>query len=280
MSKVYSEDIRQPAVADSFYPGDPETLDKEIDYMLNKVETFDLSGEIKALVSPHAGYIYSGFVAAVGYKHLENRNFSVVAIISPSHREYFPGVSVFNGKGYETPMGLVPIASELANALIEQNQRIISSWLGHRDEHALEVQLPFLQKVLKEITIIPIVMGEQNYETCILLGEALATVLKGVSALIVASSDLSHYHPYPEAMRIDQVTIDLVESFNEVNLMKALENGTSEACGGGPIVSAMRASKIEGANNSKVLMYKNSGDITGDHSAVVGYLSAAFCKFN
>ncbi|MFQ5823047.1 MAG: AmmeMemoRadiSam system protein B [bacterium] len=280
MSKVYSEDIRQPAVADSFYPGDPETLDKEIDYMLNKVETFDLSGEIKALVSPHAGYIYSGLVAAVGYKHLENRNFSVVAIISPSHREYFPGVSVFNGKGYETPMGLVPIASELANALIEQNQRIISSWLGHRDEHALEVQLPFLQKVLKEITIIPIVMGEQNYETCILLGEALATVLKGVSALIVASSDLSHYHPYPEAVRIDQVTIDLVESFNEVNLMKALENGTSEACGGGPIVSAMRASKIEGANNSKVLMYKNSGDITGDHSAVVGYLSAAFCKFN
>lgn len=280
MSKVYSEDIRQPAVADSFYPGDPETLDKEIDYMLNKVETFDLSGEIKALVSPHAGYIYSGLVAAVGYKHLENRNFSVVAIISPSHREYFPGVSVFNGKGYETPMGLVPIASELANALIEQNQRIISSWLGHRDEHALEVQLPFLQKVLKEITIIPIVMGEQNYETCILLGEALATVLKGVSALIVASSDLSHYHPYPEAVRIDQATIDLVESFNEVNLMKALENGTSEACGGGPIVSAMRASKIEGANNSKVLMYKNSGDITGDHSAVVGYLSAAFCKFN
>lgn len=280
MNEVHREDIRRPVVADTFYPGDPEILDREIDSMMDKAEISSLRGEIKALVSPHAGYVYSGLVAAVGYKHLKEQNASVVAIISPSHREYFAGVSVFNGKGYETPLGLVPVDLELSNALIQQSQRFFSSWTGHRSEHALEVQLPFLQKALKEFKIIPIVMGEQDYDTCILLGEALATVLKDVSALIVASSDLSHYYPYSEAVKIDQLTIKLVEAFDEANLMNALEKGSSEACGGGPIAAAMVASKKEGANNAKALLYQNSGDVTGDHTAVVGYLSAAFCRLN
>lgn len=280
MSEVHKEDIRPPAVANAFYPSTAEKLEEEIRVMIKQADTYELSGEIKGLICPHAGYMYSGMVAAVGYKHLEGKNYSVVAIISPSHREYFPGISVFNGKGYETPLGLVPVASELADALIEQNKRIISSWAGHRDEHALEVQLPFLQKVLKDISIIPIVMGDQDYDTCFLLGESLATVLKEVPAIIVASSDLSHYHPYNDAVKIDKVTIDLVEAFDEANLMDALERGICEACGGGPIVATMMASKKEGANKSKALLYRNSGDVTGDYTAVVGYLSAAFCKLN
>jgi AmmeMemoRadiSam system protein B len=280
MTEVKQEDVRRPAVADTFYPGDPEVLDKEVATMIDQAEKAELRGEIKALVSPHAGYMYSGLVAAVGYKHIRERNISVVAIISPSHREYFPGVSVFNGKGYETPLGMVPVDLELCDALIQQNERIISSWAGHRNEHALEVQLPFLQKTLKDFRIIPIVMGDQDYDTCIVLGEALATVLKDVTALIVASSDLSHYHPYSEAVRIDKVTIDLVEAFNEAELMNALEKGACEACGGGPIIAAMVASKKEGANKAQALSYHNSGDVTGDHTAVVGYLSAALCKSN
>lgn len=280
MNEISKEDIRRPAVANAFYPGVPDILTREIEKMIDESETVELNGEIKALVSPHAGYMYSGSVAAVGYKLLADRDYSVVAVISPSHREYFPGVSVFTGQGYETPLGIVPVATELAKDLIAQDPRIVSSWAGHREEHALEVQLPFLQKLLRNFSIIPIVMGQQDHDTCFRLGEALAAVLIEVPALIVASSDLSHYYPSSEAVRIDKVTIGLVESFDEDSLMAALEKGISEACGGGPIVAAMVASKKEGANNAKVLYYNNSGDVTGDHSAVVGYLSAAFSKLN
>ncbi len=275
MSSVYKKDIRPPVVANAFYPGDPVKLDSEIESLIKRSETIDFNGRIKALVSPHAGYMYSGLVAAVGYKLLIGHRYSVVAVISPSHMEYFPGVTVFNGKAYKTPLGLVPVATELADALIEQSDHIISSWAGHRNEHALEVQLPFIQKVLQDFSIIPIVIGEQDYETCKLLGDALTKVLANESSLIVASSDFSHNHSYREAINIDCNARELIESYDEVRLMDALNNGTCEACGGGPIVAAMVASKNAGANKAKVLIYKNSGDVTGEHSTVVGYLSAA-----
>ncbi|MFQ5752763.1 MAG: AmmeMemoRadiSam system protein B [bacterium] len=280
MDLVHKEDVRPAVVANAFYPGDPTILSAEIENMMKSSETIKLKGEIKALVCPHAGYMYSGRVAAVGYKLLKGCRYSIVAIISPSHREYFPGVSVFNGKGYETPLGMMSVASEIADALIEQSDRVNSSWAGHRLEHALEVQLPFLQTVLPDVSIIPIVMGDQDKETCQLLGEALAKVLKGIPALVVASSDLSHYHPYSEAITIDGFTSKLIESYDEISLGNALNNGTCEACGGGPIISAMVASKQAGANQARVLIYKNSGDITGEHTTVVGYLSAAFGNLN
>lgn len=280
MHAVGKNDVRPAAVADLFYPGNPFELDYELEKLIDDAESIDLDGEIAALVCPHAGYRYSGPVAAAAYKILKNRKYSVIAIISPSHRESFEGVSVFNGEAYETPLGLVPVASEYADALIDQDDVIVSSWSGHRDEHALEVQLPFLQKVLEEITIIPIVIGQQDSRTCELLGEALGDVLKDSPSLIVASSDLSHHHTYDEAVKIDRATIQLIESFDETNLSSALEDRTSEACGGGAIVAAMIASKIEGADAVKPLLYKNSGDSSGDHSAVVGYLSAAFYRMN
>ena len=280
MHAVGKNDIRPAAVADLFYPGNPIELDYELEKLLDDAESIDLDGEIAALVCPHAGYRYSGPVAAAAYKILKNRKYSVIAIISPSHREAFPGVSVFNGEAYETPLGLVPVASEYADALIAQDEGIVSSWSGHRDEHALEVQLPFLQKVLQETPIIPIVIGRQDSGTSELLGKALANVLKELPSLIVASSDLSHHHPYDEAVKIDRVTIQLIESFDEANLSSALEDRTSEACGGGAIMAAMIASKIEGADAVKSLLYKNSGDTSGDLSAVVGYLSAAFYRMN
>lgn len=280
MQAVGKNDVRPAAAADLFYPGNPAELDFELERLFNDAEAVDLKGEIEALVCPHAGYQYSGPVAAVGYKHLVNRKYTVIAVISPSHQEYFPGISVFNGKGYETPLGLVPVASDYADALIEQDAEIRSSWSGHHDEHALEVQLPFLQKVLQEASIIPIVMGDQDYDTCKLLGEALAKILKDVPSLIVASSDLSHYHPYDMANKIDRTTIKLIESFDYASLSEAMANRASEACGGGPIIAAMIASKLAGADTVKSLLYKNSGDTAGDRLAVVGYLSAAICKMN
>lgn len=274
MNVVHKNDIRLPAVANMFYPGNPKALENEIENLLTRAPITKIDGEIAALVCPHAGYMYSGAVAAVGYNLLKGRDYSVVAIIAPSHREYFLGVSVFTGKGYETPLGLASVASGYAEALIAQNDLIHSSWSGHHREHALEVQLPFLQKVLKDAKIIPIVMGDQKTHTCQILGEALANVLQETSALIIASSDLSHYHPYPEAVAIDRRTSDLIAAFDDAGLLAALESGACEACGGGPIAAAMIATKKRGAQRSQVLVYQNSGDVTGDHSAVVGYLSA------
>lgn len=280
MHEVRREDIRKPAVADAFYPGDPALLEKEIDRLMDQTGESHTRGRIKGLISPHAGYMYSGIVAARGYKSLRDADFSVVAIISPSHRDYFRGISVFNGKGYETPLGLVPIDSKLTNALIEQSPKICSSWLGHREEHALEVQLPFLQRMLKNFRLIPIVMGDQEFDTCWMLAEALSAVLKDVAALIVASSDLSHFHVYDEAVRMDHTTIDLIQKLDVDGFIDALEKGHCEACGAGPIISTMITSKNTGANTSQSLMYANSGDITGDRSSVVGYLSTAFCELN
>ncbi len=280
MNQVHKNDIRPPAVANMFYPGNPKILEQEVESLLMRAQAIDLQGEIKALVCPHAGYMYSGGVAAVGYNLLRGRSYSVVAIISPSHREYFPGVSVFTGKGYETPLGLVPVASELAEALVGKSDRIQSSWAGHRKEHALEVQLPFLQRVLPDARIIPIVMGDQEADTCQMLGEALTAVLKDTPALIIASSDLSHYHPYEQAVDIDRRTSDLIAAFDEEGLLSALAAGQCEACGGGPVAAAIIACKQAGARNSRVLFYQNSGDVTGDRSAVVGYLSAAFGNLN
>lgn len=280
MRAVQKQDIRPSTVANMFYPGEPQILEAEIGNLIRSSQSIEVEGEIKALISPHAGYIYSGLVAAAGYKLLRRQQYSVVAIISPSHHEYFPGVSVFNGRGYITPFGMVQVASDLADGLIAMSARIFSSWAGHGKEHALEVQLPFLQKVLEDFRIIPIVMGAQDSETCHVLGEALAAILAGVPSLIVASSDLSHYHAYDEAIKIDRDTCDLIAAYDDVGLMNALQKGTCEACGGGPMVAAMVASKDIGANKSQVLIYRNSGDVTGDHSRVVGYLSAAFVNVN
>lgn len=280
MKPIHKEDVRIPVVAGLYYPGQRDVLESDIDTLLRSSTTNVLTGEIKALIAPHAGYMFSGRVAAVGYKQLFSRDYPIVAIISPNHHDYFEGVSVFTGKGYKTPLGLVPIATNLAEDLIATNRHIFSSWAGHQEEHALEVQIPFLQKVLKDFQIIPIVMGDQLPETCKMLGESLAKVLADRPALIIASSDLSHNHTYHEAVKIDLGTCDYVAGFNENALMNALQNRTCEACGGGPIVATMIASKIIGAVKADVLHYENSGDITGDYSNVVGYLSAAFYNVN
>ena len=137
MSVVQKDDVRPYAVADAFYPAHPSRLDEQLDSLLEKAVSSELAGEIIGLISPHAGYIYSGLVAAAGYKQLLNHHYSVIAIISPSHHENFPGISVFNGKGYLTPLGLLSVATDYADLLIEEDDSIHSSWAGHHDEHAL-----------------------------------------------------------------------------------------------------------------------------------------------
>jgi len=275
---VKATDIRKPAVAGMFYPGEKHTLKRQIEQLLSGTETKRIDGKIFGIISPHAGYMYSGPVAAEAYNQLIGRQYDYVAVISPSHRDYISGVSVFNGLAYETPLGNVPIAIDLANKLINSNENFFSSFAGHRQEHALEVQLPFLQSVLADFKLIPIVMGEQDYDLCKALGDALAEILEQHNALIVASSDLSHFHSYSEAERLDSIIVEYVNHFDELGLAEDLKSGVCEACGGGPMISAMIACKILGVNNISVLKYMNSGDVIADRREVVGYLAAAIYK--
>jgi AmmeMemoRadiSam system protein B len=193
-------------------------------------------------------------------------------VIAPSHRDRFDGASVFTGKAYTTPLGPVPIARDITNKLITGGDVIQASWHGHRNEHALEVQLPFLQATLNEFSLVPIVLGDQHIHTVRTLAAGLSEALADSSAIIVASSDLSHYYDDAVARRVDQNTIGLVEAFDEAMFEDILQ---CEACGRGAIVTAMMTAQALGANRCKILDYRNSGDITGDYSAVVGYTAAA-----
>lgn len=272
-----AERIREPSVAGTFYPAERAVLTREVDALLSRVEPVNLEGELYGLISPHAGYVYSGFTAANGYKLLEGKSVDTVVIISPSHREYFKGISVYSGSAYRTPLGVLPVDEALRSELTKDGE-IVSSLAGHREEHAVEVQLPFLQRVLKEFRILPIVMGDQRREFCMFLGDKLASVLEGKNFFLVASSDLSHYYPYDVACRLDRIVIDQVKEFDAEGLLEDLETQRAEACGGGPMVAMLLAAKKLGANTTKILHYCNSGDVTGDRDGVVGYLSAAVVR--
>jgi AmmeMemoRadiSam system protein B/AmmeMemoRadiSam system protein A len=271
--------VRKPAVAGQFYPGDPVTLTKELSDFFKKARKEPVPGEIVALISPHAGYMYSGQVAAHSFKLLEGLSFETVVVISPSHVAYFPGASVYDGGFYETPLGRIPVDTAVAGAVADAEERVFLSTNGHgsaggRGEHSLEVELPFLQLVLGEFKLVPIVMGEQDWATCQALGQALSEALEGKNSLIVASTDLSHFHPYDEAVRLDNIVMDHVNSFDPAGLHSDVASKVCEACGGGPVVATMLAAKGLGADRAKVLHYANSGDVTGDRSGVVGYMAA------
>jgi AmmeMemoRadiSam system protein B/AmmeMemoRadiSam system protein A len=270
--------IRESVIAGSWYPGDPSQLTKDIKGYLARVPAQKMAGELIALIAPHAGYMYSGQIAAYSYKLLEGKHYDIVVIVSPSHHAYFKGASIYPSGGYRTPLGICPVAEDIAGALMKKSPLIQFVPQAHAQEHAVEIQLPFLQVVLKDFRFVPIILGEQDRSTCEEVGKAIAAAIKGKNALLIASTDLSHFHPYTDAKALDQVVIDDVNAFNAEGLSKDLSTGRCEACGGGPVVTVMIAAQALGANQSKVLHYANSGDVTGDRSGVVGYMAAALYK--
>jgi len=270
------EQVRESVIAGSWYPGNASRLQREIHDYLSHASVAHLKGQLVALISPHAGYRYSGQVAAYAYKILEKQKFSTVVVIAPSHRSYFRGVSVYDRGGYRTPLGVVPLDQEFISALKEREGRIRYVPEAHAQEHSLEIQLPFLQVLLPDFKLVPLIMGNQDFVTCQWLAEAVSDCIKKKgSVLVVASSDLSHFHPYQQAKKLDQVVLDAIAEFDPRGLSDNLATGKCEACGGGPMITAMLIARRLGANNSQVLHYANSGDVTGDHSGVVGYVAAA-----
>jgi len=277
------EKVRQAGVAGGFYPANPDELSKMVDGFLAKAQVPSINEPLIALIAPHAGYPYSGGVAGHSYALLKNRKFHRVVIIAPSHYEAFNFSAVYDGDAYVTPLGKIPVDKAFAAALAKQSASIKLSSRGHersgeQAEHSLEVQLPFLQRTLQQFQLVPIIMGDQSYDSSRALGVALAKLIRDSDTLIIASSDLSHYHPYDEASTIDHNTMHAIEAWDYFNLSLNLQTRVWEACGGGPIVAAMIAAERLSANRAKLLKYANSGDVTGDRSRVVGYSAFALYK--
>jgi MEMO1 family protein len=271
--------IRRAAVAGSWYPGSAHALAAAVDRHL-AATTRDVDGDLVALVAPHAGLRYSGPVAAHAYRLLKDRSFDVVVLVGPSHFVGFDGVSVYGGEGFETPFGVAAVDADGAAALRRTGSVVHEYPAAHAREHSLEMQLPFVQRLAPQVPIVPLVMGHQTAGTATALGEALASTLRGRRALVVASTDLSHYYDATTAAALDSVVIDCVTRFDADALQAALEARPDHACGGGPAVAVMRAARALGAEHSVVLHYADSGDVSGDKSAVVGYLAAAFGTFS
>ena len=272
------DSIRKPAIAGSWYPGNPSALRKDIESYFASVPDLQLGGEIVSLIVPHAGYAYSGQVAAHAYKLIRGEKFAAVIVIGPSHRVAFHGVSIFSKGSYETPLGIVPVAEELASDINEFSKTVQEFPAAHLQEHSLEIQLPFLQVVLGEFSFVPLVMGDQNESTCHDLAAAIHQAAGSKKVLIVGSSDLSHFHNYSMATKMDTIVLNHLQNIYAAGLLENIDKGICEACGGGPMAVAMLAAGKLGATKSRILQYANSGDITGERSSVVGYGAAVYYK--
>jgi hypothetical protein len=270
--------IRRAAVAGSWYPGTEAALRAEVDRYLESAGT-PPQGEVLGVMAPHAGLIYSGPVAAHAYRALEGRRFDVAVLVGPSHYVAFEGVAVYPRGAFETPLGPVLIEETIAADLLRQSSVVRDDPVTHAREHSLEMQLPFLRRVLPDTPIVPLVMGHQHPETIEGLADALGTVLAGRRALLIASSDLSHYYDASTAARLDGRVLEFVKRFDPEGLLAALQAFPEHACGGGPAVAVMAAARALGARQGVVLRYADSGDVSGDKSAVVGYLAAVFGNF-
>jgi MEMO1 family protein len=271
--------VREPILAGTWYPGKAEELRRTIQGYLAAARGGAVQGELLGLMVPHAGYMYSGQVAAHAYSLLEESPVERVILIGPSHRFGFKGISVDQPSGYRTPLGVVPVDREFVKKLMDADSTLRDVPQAHSQEHSLEIQVPFLQVVLKRFSLVPIVMGQQDLDTCSRLAGTLNRVLgQDRKSLVIASTDLSHFHSDTRARELDKEFIRNVETFDPEGLWRSISGGSCEACGGGPAVAAMLTARALGADRAALLRYATSGDVTGDRRQVVGYVSAALIK--
>ena len=220
-------------------------------------------------------------MAAHAYSLVHRCSYSAVVLVGPSHFVGFQGVSIWPRGAWDTPLGAVQVAGGLADALAAESGEILEHPSAHGREHSLEMQLPFVARLLPGVPIVPLVMGHQRRETAVGLGGALARAVSAYRSrtpgevLLVASSDLSHYEDAATASRLDASVIRYVEALDADGLMDELEREPRHACGGGPMVSVMLAAARLGGTRARVLRYADSGDVSGDKSSVVGYMAAA-----
>jgi hypothetical protein len=274
-------------VAGAFYPADAFALEQTVDELLAQATAS--RQEPIALIVPHAGYIYSGGVAAAAFKQIEGRQFDVLVVLGTNHSAgSFQQIAIWPSGAYSTPLGLMPIDSDLAQTIIACDpQRIIANPAVQLAEHSIEVELPFIMRTLGPMPFVPIMIGEPSAENCQALSKALAQALQGRRALIVASTDMSHYPSYDDAVQADASTLlaicsmepAAVERNTRVWMMQGTANLFCTLCGEGPVAVAMLTARELGANRATVLSYANSGNVPyGDKDQVVGYGAIMFWK--
>ena len=282
--------VREPAVAGQFYPADPESLKATVNDLLMAKPEIPVEGKIDAIVAPHAGYSFSGSTAGAAYRQISNRSYDAVIVLCPSHRDEFEGASVYARGSYRTPLGEVPVDGELAQDLIDREPALHASQVGHRvdppspfggsairGEHAIEVQIPFLQESVRNLRIVPIVMASREIDFCRRLGRAIVDASGRKRILTVASSDLYHGYSYQDCVESDASTLAEIQAFNPERFARGIDNRSIQACGSGPIATAMVVARGAGADQAAVVGCTNSGDVTGRKDGyVVGYGSVVF----
>jgi len=278
--------LRYPSVAGQFYPADSQALRSMVDELLSQAS--QAGPEPVALISPHAGYVYSGSVAAQAFKQAAGVNYATVVILGTNHTDPLArGFAIWPEGAWKTPLGDCVIDAELAQALMAANAQITFQRNAHLSEHSIEVQLPFLQRVLPGVKFVPLSVAEPTLKNCEALAQTLAAALKERHALVVASSDLSHYPRYEEAARVDGDCLAAILSLDPRTLQAAIDRHLGEGvadlhtcmCGEGPIMATMLYARAVGAKRADVIQYANSGDAGyGDKRRVVGYAAVRFAR--
>jgi MEMO1 family protein len=275
--------IRPPAVAGTWYPGSAGALRREVEAHLAQAGSWS-AGSIRGVIAPHAGMMFSGPVAAYAYKAAATQTYDVAVLVGPSHFVAFDRVALYPEGAFATPFGNVTIDERGARAM-SASSIVRSLPQAHQREHSLEMQLPFLRHVLPDVPIVPLLIGHQTRETITALGQALATAFQNRQALLVASTDLSHYFDARKAQELDARVEGFVSAFDPDGLLALFEQypehdrGRYVACGGGAAIAVMLAARDLGAGAGRVLKYAHSGEVSGDYDGVVGYLAAALGTF-
>ena len=273
---VHAEVVKKADLAGSWYPSSKATLSSVLDSYLATAKVEPIKGNIKALIVPHAGLIYSGPVAGYAYKAVQDRKYSTVLVLGFCHRKTFDGISVYKEGYFATPLGALEVDSKLANEIISQHKKIIFKPDAFENENSIELELPFIKKVLPDSKIVPIAFGSSDFSYCELMAGIIADILsQREDVLLVASTDMSHFHTYDDARRIDLKSIELLRKFAARQIYEESVLGEQIFCGYMPVTTTLLASKKIGADNMAILQYASSGDITGDRTRVVGYVSAA-----
>ncbi|MBI3602030.1 MAG: AmmeMemoRadiSam system protein B [Candidatus Omnitrophica bacterium] len=275
---VHAASIKEPNVAGAFYSADPQELSHQIDSFIQQASISPVAARVQAMIVPHAGYIYSGPVAAYGYKAISRNKYTTIVILAPSHYFPFEGISVWPEGGFKTPLGIVNVDEDFAQKLMKADSRFRFLPQVFEQEHSVEVELPFIQKVFGSVKIVPVLMGNPDAKVC----QKLAAVLNGLigsrqDVLVLASSDMSHYFDYETANQMDAATLETINNKDVQSFWNGNVSRKMEMCGFVPVTTVLLYARERGLK-VQVLKHANSGDTAGDKSRVVGYSSVIFYK--
>jgi MEMO1 family protein len=274
--------VRPSPLAGTWYEGNPSALSQAVDQYLDRAELPELPGQVVAVIAPHAGHIYSGPVAGYAFASVRGSSPDLVVVLSPMHRAYYEPLLTTAHSAYSTPLGQIPVDEAAVAGLDARLQETLGYGLtrvAYDQEHSLEIELPFLQRALSAgFKLLPVMVRAQSPKICQQLGMLLAESLRGRNALLVASTDLSHFYTQKQALSYDTEMLRRIESFSPEDVFCAEEQKQGFACGLGALTSVLYAAKELGADSVKVLRHATSGDVTGDYSSVVGYGAAVVLR--